>query len=150
MSTADAERILEAARRLYAATERFDAAAARQLGTDRTALRAMNAMERGDVTPSALGAALGLTSGSVTALVDRLERAGHVVRLADPHDRRRRAVALSPSARAAADPLYARLGVEIGAAFATLDAPAREAAREALETLARAFDRAAEAVRRAP
>jgi hypothetical protein len=67
-----------------------------------------------------------------------------------PDDRRRRAVALTPEARAAADPLYARLGVEIGAAFATLDPPAREAAREALETLARAFDRAAEGIRSAP
>jgi DNA-binding MarR family transcriptional regulator len=150
MSRAETERILDAARRLYAATERFDAAAARQLGTDRTALRAMNAMERGEVTPTALGAELGLTSGSVTALVDRLERAGHVARVADPDDRRRRAVALTPEARAAADPLYARLGVEIGAAFATLDPPAREAAREALETLARAFDRAAEGIRSAP
>jgi DNA-binding MarR family transcriptional regulator len=117
---------------------------------DRTALRAMNAMERGEVTPTALGVELGLTSGSVTALVDRLERAGHVARVADPGDRRRRAVALTPAARAAADPLYARLGAEIGTAFAALDAPARDAAREALETLARAFDRAAEGIRRAP
>jgi hypothetical protein len=60
---AEIERILEAVRELYAATERFDAAAARRLGTDRTALRAMNAMEAGAVTPTALGAELGLTSG---------------------------------------------------------------------------------------
>jgi DNA-binding MarR family transcriptional regulator len=147
---AEIERILDAVRQLYAATERFDAAAARRLGTDRTALRAMNAMEAGAVTPTALGAELGLTSGSVTALVDRLERAGHAERVADPGDRRRRGVALTAEARAAADPIYARLGQEIGAAFADMDPPAREAARAVLETLARAFDRAAEEVRGAP
>jgi DNA-binding MarR family transcriptional regulator len=147
---ADVERILAAARHLYAATERFDAAAARRLGTDRTALRAMNAMEAGALTPTELGRELGLTSGSVTALIDRLERAGHVGRVADPTDRRRRAVELMPAARAAADPLYGRLGQEIAAAFAGLDEPARDAAREALETLARAFDRASVGITPAP
>jgi DNA-binding MarR family transcriptional regulator len=147
---AEIEQILESVRRLYAATDRFDAEAARRLGADRTALRAMNAMEAGAVTPTALGAELGLTSGSVTALLDRLERAGHVARVTDPGDRRRRGVALTAEARAAADPIYARLGQEIGAAFADLDPPAREAARAALEVLALAFDRAAAEIRGAP
>ncbi|WEX91820.1 MarR family transcriptional regulator (plasmid) [Sinorhizobium garamanticum] len=33
--------------------------------------------------------ATGLTSGATTALIDRLERAGYVERIADPADRRR-------------------------------------------------------------
>jgi DNA-binding MarR family transcriptional regulator len=41
----------------------------------------------------------GLTSGSATRLVDRLEKAGVVERLADPRDRRRQLVALVPEAR---------------------------------------------------
>lgn len=40
-------------------------------------------------TPGRIGEALGLASGSVTGLVDRLERAGHVRRTRDSHDRRR-------------------------------------------------------------
>ena len=36
-----------------------------------------------------LGAQLGLTSPSTTALIDRLERAGHVVRARSPADRRK-------------------------------------------------------------
>jgi len=40
-------------------------------------------------TPGWLGAQLGLNSASVTALIDRLERAGHVHRDRDATDRRR-------------------------------------------------------------
>jgi DNA-binding MarR family transcriptional regulator len=48
--------------------------------------------------PVELGALVGLTSGSATGLVDRLERAGHVRRRPDPHDRRR--LVLEPTERA--------------------------------------------------
>ena len=40
-------------------------------------------------TPGWLGSQLGLNSASVTALIDRLERAGHVHRNRDASDRRR-------------------------------------------------------------
>ena len=40
-------------------------------------------------TPGWLGTQLGLNSASVTALIDRLERAGHVRRERDTEDRRR-------------------------------------------------------------
>ena len=41
------------------------------------------------VSAGQLAAATGLTSGAVTALIDRLERAGYVERVDDPADRRR-------------------------------------------------------------
>ena len=40
-------------------------------------------------TPGSLAEALGLTSGSITVMLDRLESAGYVERAADPADRRR-------------------------------------------------------------
>src|SRR3954467_7428888 len=40
-------------------------------------------------TPGWLGDQLGLNSAAVTALIDRLERVGHVRRVRDTHDRRR-------------------------------------------------------------
>ncbi|MFI7382859.1 MarR family winged helix-turn-helix transcriptional regulator [Streptomyces sp. NPDC049813] len=40
------------------------------------------------LTPGALRQRLGLTSGAVTACVDRLERAGHVTRVRESTDRR--------------------------------------------------------------
>ncbi|MCD0480922.1 MarR family transcriptional regulator [Streptacidiphilus sp. ASG 303] len=53
-----------------------------------------------DATPGLLGEQLGLNSASVTALVDRLERQGHVRRVRDTRDRRR--VLLSVEDRAVA------------------------------------------------
>jgi DNA-binding MarR family transcriptional regulator len=50
--------------------------------------------------PVELGTLVGMTSGSATGLVDRLERAGHVRRHRDPHDRRR--LILEPTERALA------------------------------------------------
>lgn len=40
-------------------------------------------------TSTALAKATGLTSGAMTAVIDRLESAGYVVRVPDPEDRRR-------------------------------------------------------------
>ncbi|MEU3166318.1 MarR family transcriptional regulator [Streptosporangium sp. NPDC006930] len=40
------------------------------------------------ITPSRLAEQLNLTSGAVTACLDRLERAGHIRRVRDVHDRR--------------------------------------------------------------
>ena len=41
------------------------------------------------ITPGRLGQHLGLSSGATTAVIDRLERAGHVSRIRDECDRRR-------------------------------------------------------------
>ncbi|WP_092382537.1 MarR family winged helix-turn-helix transcriptional regulator [Micromonospora phaseoli] len=59
--------------------------------TDLQALIAvMDAELHGDpITPGRLGEHLDLASGSVTALIDRLERAGHLRRDRDPTDRRK-------------------------------------------------------------
>ncbi|MEV4245285.1 MarR family winged helix-turn-helix transcriptional regulator [Streptosporangium canum] len=40
------------------------------------------------ITPSRLREELNLTSGAITACLDRLERAGHIRRVRDVHDRR--------------------------------------------------------------
>lgn len=41
------------------------------------------------MTAGELGKKTGLSTGSVTALIDRLEKAGYVIREKDPNDRRR-------------------------------------------------------------
>src|SRR5207244_6998218 len=43
----------------------------------------------GPVTPGWLADSIGLTTGAVTGVVDRLERAGYVTRRQDANDRRR-------------------------------------------------------------
>jgi DNA-binding MarR family transcriptional regulator len=43
----------------------------------------------GPATPGWLAEMTGLSTGAVTGMVDRLERAGYATRAQDPHDRRR-------------------------------------------------------------
>lgn len=52
---------------------------------------------RKQATVGELSAATGLTSGAMTALIDRLERAGYVERVADAEDRRRIWVRIKPA-----------------------------------------------------
>lgn len=67
-----------------------------------TDLQALDLLSRcGEQPPTAgeLGARLELSSGAVTGLVDRLERAGHVERTHDPGDRRRIRVRMTAQAQ---------------------------------------------------
>ncbi|RBY87551.1 MarR family winged helix-turn-helix transcriptional regulator [Blastococcus sp. TF02A-26] len=87
---------------LDAVNQRFAA----EHGLNRTDVRAlvavMDAARHGQaLTAGGLGAAVDLRSASVTALVDRLERVGHVRRVRDPEDRRRVTLEMSETARAA-------------------------------------------------
>ena len=52
------------------------------------------------LTPGELGQCLGISSGATTAVLDRLERAGHVRRVRDDRDRRRLTLHRAESATA--------------------------------------------------
>lgn len=83
------------------AMTRHRATVCRQLGLDDTELRAlMHLLRHGPMTASRLSVLLDLSSGGVTHLVQRLDRAGHLVRRPHPTDRRSRLVALAPAMRA--------------------------------------------------
>jgi DNA-binding MarR family transcriptional regulator len=58
------------------------------------------------VLPSQLAVQLGLTTGSVTAMLDRLERLGYVTRSADPADRRKVVIRITPKAAKKAATIY--------------------------------------------
>ncbi len=67
----------------------FDEALAAQLGVNTTDLRCLElAIAEPGVTPSRLAELAGLTTGAVTGVLDRLERAGFVERRPDAADRR--------------------------------------------------------------
>jgi DNA-binding MarR family transcriptional regulator len=72
------------------AAYRHRAAVARRLGMSESEVTALAHLAQGGMTPGELGRRLQLTSGGVTALLHRLERAGHVDR--KPHRRDRRSV----------------------------------------------------------
>ena len=93
-------------------------------GLGRTDVRAlvaiMDAARAGrPMTAGALGAAVELSSASVTALVDRLERGGHVERVRDEHDRRRVVLEMTPSAMAAGGEFFGGLQRDLAAAMAS-------------------------------
>ena len=73
--------------------------------------RVLVAEEQGTpLTAGALGKDLGLTSGAITGVVDRLERAGHVHRVRDDTDRRKVLLRYSARGRALAEEFFAPLG----------------------------------------
>jgi DNA-binding MarR family transcriptional regulator len=75
----------------------FHQAVADRLGLHVSDLRCLNVlMEAGSAAAGEIGAWTGLTTGAVTRMVDRLERAGYVRREPDPADRRR--IIVSPVA----------------------------------------------------
>jgi DNA-binding MarR family transcriptional regulator len=92
-------------------------------GLGRTDVRAlvaiMDAARRGEaLTAGTLGQAVELSSASVTALVDRLERSGHVRRVRDSADRRRVGLEMTESAMAAGGEFFGALNRDLLAAMA--------------------------------
>jgi DNA-binding MarR family transcriptional regulator len=72
------------------AADTMDAAVADLLGVNRTDVLCLDILARlGTVTAGRLAEESRLTTGAITAVIDRLERSGHVRRLPDPADRRR-------------------------------------------------------------
>jgi len=71
-------------------------AAADRIGINSTDLNCLNILSfSGHMTAGELAKATGLTTASITGVIDRLEEAGFVRRERDPHDRRRVVVRLS-------------------------------------------------------
>jgi DNA-binding MarR family transcriptional regulator len=65
-------------------------AAADRIGINATDLNCLNILSfNGHMTAGELARATGLTTASITGVIDRLEEAGYVTRERDPHDRRR-------------------------------------------------------------
>jgi DNA-binding MarR family transcriptional regulator len=85
----------------------FDNLAADRLGLNRTDLHCINIIENsGGLTAGRLATEAGLTSGAVTGVIDRLERAGYARRVSDPADRRRVKVEVTPKFYARADKIW--------------------------------------------
>jgi DNA-binding MarR family transcriptional regulator len=87
-----------------------DQVVADYLGLNRTDTRCLDIIERLDgVSAGRLASEAGLSTGAVTTVLDRLERAGYARRVQDPGDRRRVLVELTPAARRELQELYAPL-----------------------------------------
>jgi DNA-binding MarR family transcriptional regulator len=124
------------------------AALARQAGITATDLDALEHLEAdGPLTQRELGDRLSLTSGAITMLVDRLERAGWVNRRPHPTDRRYLLLELSPNVAERTPPGLAQYHAAIRRLTATIGGKEREiidaflaAASDAASDAARELD----------
>jgi|GEM_PF-1159202 DNA-binding MarR family transcriptional regulator len=131
--------VLRGCRALAHAMGTFDEAACRALGVGRSDLRALNLLEHGPRTATALAEHLGLTKPAITALVDRLEVAGYVRRTPDPADRRARQIELRPAVWEAFASVYRPLGHCVVAASRGLAVDERARLARHLHQLADAY-----------
>jgi DNA-binding MarR family transcriptional regulator len=100
---AKVDRLVDAFRHTGTLDRAFDHRAARRLGLNLTDLDCVSAIQRrGALTAGELAAEAGLTTGAITGVIDRLERAGYTVRERDATDRRRVTVSVTPAFLAAA------------------------------------------------
>ncbi|MEU9320826.1 MarR family winged helix-turn-helix transcriptional regulator [Streptomyces sp. NPDC048295] len=110
-------------RRYMAAYALFNQAVADHLRLHPTDLQCLNllGLETGPVTTGRIAELTGLTTGSATRLVDRLERGGYVTRERDTVDRRRVLVATVPERMAEIGAVWQRLNGAWAAMFEAYD-----------------------------
>lgn len=85
---------------LVRSADNFRHRAAEEARVGKTELRALGRIYvAGSLSPKQLAEALDLTTGTVTALLDRLERAELVTRIPHPQDRRMLRIELTPEGR---------------------------------------------------
>jgi len=90
------EELLAEVRRSQSATARFDRAVADAAGLNLTDMGCLDFLgQLGPMTAGRLAELTGLSSGAMTAALDRLERSGYARRVRDAHDRRRVLVELT-------------------------------------------------------
>lgn len=92
---------------------------AERVGLNSTDMESLDLLfVNGPLTAGRLAELTGLTTGAITGIVDRLERAGHVRRETDPADRRRVIIhPLPEKANREIGPLYAPLATAMEALY---------------------------------
>lgn len=93
----------------------FSQTVAAQLGITGTDLECLDIIGlEGVITAGKLAEATGLTTGAVTGILDRLEKAGFAQRKRDPHDRRKVLVRTLPAVEERIGPYYRSLAAGMG------------------------------------
>ncbi|MGH8953192.1 MAG: MarR family winged helix-turn-helix transcriptional regulator [Acidimicrobiia bacterium] len=103
-------RLVEAVRASQSASDVLDEAFTNFVGINRTDGRCLDVVDRhGRITAGDLAREVGLTTGAVTAVVDRMEAAGLMKRGSDPDDRRKVLIELTSEAKSLAADVYGPL-----------------------------------------
>jgi DNA-binding MarR family transcriptional regulator len=117
---------------------------ARGHGLSHAALNALAVIEgnAGPLPAGEVGSRMHITSGTMTSVLDTLERNGYVTRLSDPTDRRRVLVDVTPAAGAVLDAVLPEVQQASAVVMGALD---DEALRALLDSLAVVHDAVAAA-----
>ena len=129
--------------RLSSAVHRYRTVVARdRYGMDTRAGMALVALRlHGAMIPSQVGALLTLTPPATTELLDRLERAGYIVRRPHPRDRRKILVSTSTSGHALADREWTDFARLLGPVLAEEDDSARQHAIAVISEMVHTVER---------
>lgn len=104
-----ASHVIQALRRVNLEGSVFGQTVAIRFGLSESDVEALERLaEIGTTSAGRLGELMGLSSGAITRVLDRLEQAGYIRRETDPTDRRRVVVTLIPGKAAAIDALTER------------------------------------------
>lgn len=137
--------IAVATRRLDLALGALHVALARRLGVSQAELAAITHVgAAGELGPSELARRLDVTTGAVTALVDRLTERGHLVRQPHPGDRRRLQLHMTDHARDEVMRHVRPLSNDVDALAAGFSGPERAVIARFLEGLTAIVERHAE------
>jgi DNA-binding MarR family transcriptional regulator len=108
--------VLREVRRMTAQSVLISQAVSERFGLSSSDLECLDlALLSGGATAGEFASATGLTTGAITGVIDRLERAGYVRRERDPADRRKVIVRARPAMTRRIAPLYDSLQREMTA-----------------------------------
>jgi DNA-binding MarR family transcriptional regulator len=128
----------DAVRAYQTVNDNFDQAVADHVGVNRTDARCLDLIDQaGGMTAGELARAAGLTTGAVTAVVDRIEAAGLARRVRDPKDRRRVRIEATEKLWEVSQPL---IGPMVEESMAILDDYSDEELERFTEFLRRAIE----------
>ena len=116
-------RVFRELEEIGSAAEALVASVARRHGISHIALNVLAVIEGngGPMPTGAVGTSVHVTSGTVTSVVDTLERNGYIERLTDPGDRRRVLVEVTPAARELLDQILPEVVQLTSAVLAEFD-----------------------------
>jgi DNA-binding MarR family transcriptional regulator len=142
--------LLDAARGLSADFDKLSRAVSEKTGLSSTELLAMDLIAReGPVTAGRLARELSLTTGAITGLIDRLERAGLARRSFDPNDRRR-VLVKATAGEARIGELYGPLGSGLSRIAEGYSERDRRTLTEFIQKMRSVVANTAEGIRRPP
>jgi MarR family transcriptional regulator, 2-MHQ and catechol-resistance regulon repressor len=115
---------------------------ARRHGLSHAALNALAVIEGagGPVATGEISTRMHITTGTMTTVLDTLERNGYVRRLADPDDRRRVLVDITPTAQSALDQVLSVVQQAANTIMSVLDDDTQRKLLDILATVSAALD----------